>query len=231
MIEIGDLKIAATWEDVIFVGQYSRDELEQFTRDTLAEVIIGDAAEGFSYELTLDGDLYTYPRQAGETNAEVAANWIAELSNQRPLFYKFVFQLNGDFNDTIDIQPKQELLIFPVSVGANLTLRQSDAPTETPLKYGGRSNILLETARRCKEKIYGTRLGDAQKYLAAHFALQALAPPPGQGTVSSEAFEGESTSWTMPTNNPKAHEEELMTIAGKRFLRIRSTRLVRYRRY
>lgn len=231
MIEIGDLKIAATWEDVLFVGQYSRDEFERFTRDTIAEVIVEDAAEGFSYELTLDGTLYTYPRQPGETNAEVAANWVAELSNQRPLFYKFVFQVNGDFGDTIDVQPKQELLLFPVSVGANLTLRTSDTPTETPLKYGGRSNILLETARRCKEAVYGVRLGDAQKYLAAHFAAQSLLPPEGRGTVSSEAFEGESTSWLIPTLNPKASEEDLMTIYGKRFLRIRSSRLVRYRRY
>lgn len=230
MIKIGDLDIAATWDDVLFVGQYSRDELELFTRDILVEVIVNNAPNDFVYQMTLDGEVYNYTRQIGETNEDVAANWIADLSASRELFYKFIFETGEDFDDIIAVQPKQELLFFPVTVGSNLTLRESSEP-DTPLKYGGRSNILLETARRCKLSVYNDRLGDAQKYLAAHFALQSLAPPPGQGTTSNESFDGESISYTMPTNNPKAGEEELMTIAGKRFLRIRSSRIVRYRVY
>jgi len=230
MITIDNLDIAATWDDVLSVGHDSREELEKFTRDTLVEVIINDAATGFSYELTLDGVLYTYPRQAGETNADVAANWITELSNQRALFYKFVFAIGDDFNDTIAVKSRQELIFLPVSVGANMELRES-SESGKPLKYGGRSNILLEVARRCKLAFYNTRLGDAQKYLAAHFAFQSLLPPEGRGTISSEAFDGESTSWLIPKLNPKANEEEPMSIVGTRFLRIRSSRTVRYRRF
>lgn len=230
MIEIGDLQIAATWEDVLFIGEYFRDDLEKFTRDILVEAIIETAAPGFIYTMTLDGDTYTYPRQAGETNEQAAANWITELSAQRALFYKFVFEVGADFADTIAVKPKQELIFFPVTTGANLTLRESSTPGQ-PLKYGGRSKILMETARRCKFSVYESRLGDAQKYLAAHFAAQSLLPPEGRGTISSEEFDGESTSWLIPTLNPKANEEDLMTIFGKRFLRIRLTRIVRYRVY
>lgn len=230
MLKIGELNIAATWQDVLFVGASILSDLEKFTLDVIAEAIIKDAADGFIYELTLNNDLYTYTRQAGETNAQAATNWIADLLAQRTLFYDFSFSINADFDDTINIHPKQELILFPIAAAANITLRESADP-EKPLKYGGRSNILLETGRRCKLKVYGDRLGDAQKYLATHFAAQSLLPPEGRGTISSEAFEGESTSWLIPTLNPKAGEEDLMTIFGKRFMNIRKTRIVRYRVY
>lgn len=229
MIKVGDLDIAATWEDVLFIGNYNRTDLEKFTLDILAEVTIETAAAGFSYQMTLDGTIYTYPRQPEETNADVATNWITELLSRRALFYKFDFA-KGDFDDTIAVKSKKELVFLPVAVGANLTLRESETP-KTPLKYGGRANILLEVARRCKLAFYQTRLGDAQKYLAAHFAFQSLQPPEGRGTVAGETFEGESTAWTLPVNNPKAGEEILVTMAGKRFNQIRSSRTVRYRFY
>jgi len=226
MKEIGDLKIAATWKDVLDVGRYYNADLTEFSLDIQAEVIIGTAAAGFSYELTLNETLYTYIRQAGETNAEVAANWITELKAQRLLFYTFDFAIQSDFNDTIVINNKIELELEQntVSVGDNLTI---DA-TRSSI-YGLRSEILLETGRRCKEAVYEDRLRDAQKYLAAHFALQTLVPSAGQGNVASESFEGESTSWTMPRNNPKAEQEDLLTIVGARFRQIRSSHIVKYR--
>ncbi len=231
MIKIGDLDIAATWEDVLFVGNVKRDEFEQFTLDILAEVIVEDAADGFVYEVKLDGVSYTYTRQTGETNKEVAANWITDLLSQRALFYKFDFAVGQDFEDTIAVKSKKELIFLPITLeSANLSIRESDTAGE-PLKFGGRSNILLEVARRCKLQFYTNRLGDAQKYLAAHFAFQSLQPMEGRGTISSEDFDGESTSWLIPTLNPKAAEENLMTVVGKRFMQIKSSRTVRFRFY
>jgi len=228
MKEIDGLKIAATWKDVLAAGRYYNADLQVFSLDILAEIIIGDAAEGFVYEMTLNAELYTYTRQAGESNADVAIAWIDDLKSQRLIFYKFDFEIQSDFDDTIVIYDKTELELLEntVSVGANLTI-DSDRSSI----YGLRSEILLETGRRCKEQIYGDRLRDAQKYLAAHFALQTLVPAAGQGNVSSESFEGESTSWTMPRNNPKAGQEDLLTIMGARFLQIRRTRIVKYRVY
>jgi hypothetical protein len=226
--EIDDLKIAATWQDVLNVGRYYNAELSKFSLDVFAEVIIGPAAEGFIYELTLNSTTYSYTRQAGQTEADVAAAWITQLKTERLPFYTFDFRAQSDFADTIVIENKEELTLDAntIAVGANLTI-----DTARSNQYGLRSEMLLETARRCKESVYGPRLRDAQKYLAAHFATQTFVPAAGQGNVSGESFEGESTTWTMPRNNPKAEQEDLLTIFGARFLQIRTTRIVRYRVY
>ena len=228
MKEIDGLKIAATWQDVLNTGRYYDVELREFSLDVFAEVVVGSASEGFIYTITLNGTDYTYTRQAGETEADIAAAWITQLKTERLPFYTFDFRVQSDFDDTIVIENKEELTLDAntVSVGANLTI---DAARSN--QYGLRSEILLETARRCKESVYGFRLRDAQKYLAAHFATQTFVPSAGQGNVSGESFEGESTTWTMPRNNPKANEEDLLSIFGARFQQIRKTRIVPYRVY
>ena len=225
---IDELDIAATWKEVLNAGRYYDVELQEFSLDVFAEMIIGPAPDGFVYELTLNGHVYSYTRQVGQTDADVVAAWIEELKSERLLFYKFDFRVQADFVDTIVIENKTELILdaHTISAGPNLTLDEDRGNI-----YGLRSELLLETGRRCKTAVYGNRLGDAQKYLALHFALQTLVPAAGQGNVSGESFEGESTTWTMPRNNPTADQEDLLTIVGARFRQIRKSRIVPYRVY
>lgn len=229
-LEIAGLTIAATWQDVLYVGGMDKKaDLEKFTLDKLAEVIIEDQIDNFTYELVLDGTTVPYVKPAGESNPDIALNYITALKATRALFYKFDFAVNSDFNDTIDVFLERELVPLPIS-GTGVTLRESDDPDE-PLKYGGRARILLDVANRVRLNVYQEFLTEAQKLLAAHFAFQSLLPPEGRGTISSEVFEGESTSWLIPKLNPKADQEDLMTLVGTRFYRIRKSRIVPYRQY
>jgi hypothetical protein len=114
----------------------------------------------------------------------------------------------------------------------DIVLMAEDIKTEiTALTPAQKALILLEVEGRVVEKIFKQKTKLAQIYYGAHLANVMISPAPGQGTISSENYAGESISYTMPTNNPAGSEWLLTSNYGKIFNEIKRSMIVPVRVY
>jgi uncharacterized protein DUF4054 len=218
--------IAITWNDILMVARDEADDLSKldlFSLDIIARIDVADAPSMTEYEINIDGDLYSYEREVDQTTEAATQGIINMINSNRTLFYK-VSAVIGDFNDQLLICSKKCFDPIPVTVGVYLSIAAG-----SPLAIGGRSFILEETALKCKESVYKDHWKKAQAYYAAHIAVQAKLPATGLGSLSSESFPEGQVSYLIPTLNPKADEEILMTTYGRRYNSIKKSRIVKFR--
>ncbi len=225
--------------DWTHVLELSLDDIDRmadvhlFSRDLGTVLTVKSAIEGEPHSLTIGGETLSYTAQANDDTKAVAQALITAINsnvNLHPLVaaegppavtekslraYTW-FGASGD--NQLEIRAVLPFAFFPVSGTEPLKITPFQNTNLEPIRLGGRSRILEQVANRTLQYKNSRDLFYMQANLAAHIAAQNLVPAPGQGTISSETFEGEGMSWTMPTNNPRADQEKLMTVYGKRYL-------------
>ena len=212
------------WTDVVEVAKTEQDlrKLDVYSFDLMAVASIAPGATNDQYSIVINSESVDVFWSEGDTEGGVSAKLVNAINNNRVIYR--IAHAQGKQENTIDRKGAnfaEELEIMSTECWAPLIISKStniglmEGLDGEPIRLGGRSRIMEFTAEWIKASFYGTWTKTAQALFAAHRGTMFAGPSAGQGTKASESYAGESMAWTMPTNNPTAKEELLVTNYGK----------------